>query len=504
MKKINQIVEEYIFNRTIIKIIFIMVTMLISIPYIGAHADFFINLILFYGLLALGYELITGKLLDTLRSTKTTLILGGFTLSYIITILINKANYVTGFKSVGFMIIFFTVFFLFPKQTTKKNIIKDIKVISATIVLCTFILSFICFILYIFSISGEYTTNSGSYEAYYGLVDSRLWGLYNPNTSATFTIISIVLSLAFITIYKKKRIRIGLLFNVLIQFSVLLLTGSRAGLYTLAGASALLAFFAFIHKFKRFTFKTAFISTFAAGISLVLFFSISILLKNGLAYVPSITNFISAINNDVINESYSPNNSSEDLNDSVIQPNDQMPEINKIDLDRHDISVSQNNSFFENRIDIWRASFKEFLKQPILGVGRNNIVEKATENIGNEVWIYHFKHGNTHNIYLCVLVSSGIIGFLLMGSFVGIIVLKSIKTLSKTYKKINVWFLFSFVICLMFFANEFVESRILYKTSIFGVIFWIYCGYLYKLSKFERIESSAAIPEEIIISESEE
>ena len=501
MNNLYRITESYILNRTLAKVLFIIVTMLISIPYIGSRTNFLIIAIIAYGFLVLGYELITGKLLRILRSTKTTMLLIGFIFSYIITVLINKTHYLSGFKSIGFMLLLFTLFFLFPDDITKKDIIKEIKIVSATVVSLTFVFSFISFILYVFNISGTYTTNNGSYEAYYGLFDSRLWGLYNPNTGATYTIISIVLSLAFVFAYKKKRIRIPVLFNIFIQFSVLLLTGSRAGLYTLAGATAFYAFFAVIYKCKKFNIKVALISVGSAALSLILFFTGGFWLKEGLAYVPSITNYVTTITTAPEEEYLDPN----DPNFDPEYPygENELPEINKIDLNRQDVSNSPENSFFANRLSIWEASFKEFLKQPILGVGRNNIVERATEDLGNEGWIYFFKHGNTHNIYLCVLVSSGIIGFLLMGSFAGIVVLRSIKTLSKTFKKVNIWFLTSFVICIMLFANEFVESRILYKISAFGVIFWIYCGYLYKLSKFERIESNAMNSDENISLESE-
>ena len=212
---------------------------------------------LIYGFVIVGFELITGKLLSALRSTKTAWFLGGFALSYIITILINKTHIYGGFRSLAFMLLTFILFFLFPQDVTKEKLIKEMKLVSAAIVFCTFVYSFASFFMYVFSLSGKYFTSNGDYEAYYGMFDSRLWGVYNPNTGATLTILSVVLSIAFIISDKQKRVRIPLYFNIFIQFSVMLLTGSRAGYYVLAGVITFCAFFVIVCKKQNFSIRTA-------------------------------------------------------------------------------------------------------------------------------------------------------------------------------------------------------------------------------------------------------
>ena len=474
MKNLYKITSEYILSRTAYKILFIISTMLIAVPYIREKIGAISGVMLVYGFIIVAYELITGKLLSALRSTKTVWLLGGFALSYIITILINKTHIYGGFRSLSFMVLMFVLCFLFPQDTTKEKILKEIKLVSATIIACTFTYSFASFFMYVFSISGKYFTANGDYEAYYGMFDSRLWGLYNPNTGATLTILSVLLSIAFLIINKRKRVRIPLLVNIFIQFSVMLLTGSRAGYYVLAGVIAFCTFFTIAYKMQNFTIKTASLSIVSAALSLGLFFAVGAVLREGLAYLPGVTEYILSEND---NTTENENGEGEDT-------------ITKIDLNRSDLLETEEQGAFANRLDIWEASFEEFLEAPIFGVGRENLVERAADKFENKQWLYFFKYGSTHNVYLCVLVSSGIIGFLLLGSFAAITVIRSSKTLVKTYKKVGVWFLMSFVLCLMMYATEFVETRILYKISIFGVVFWIYCGYMYKLSKIERIEKS--------------
>lgn len=487
MKKLYKAVEAYILSRTTFKFLLVMAMMLMAVPYIREEIGFIINLMLVYGYVIVGYELLKGKLWSTLRTTKTAMFLGGFALSYFITVLINKTHLIGELKSLAFMLLLFVLCFLFPNDTKKDAIIKEVKLISAEITGITFIFGLISFIMYVFSVSGTYMTNNGMYQAYYGMFEARLWGIYNPNTSATLTIISIVLSLVFIIINKRKRIIIPLVFNIIIQFCVLLLTGSRAGMYVVAGTTAFFVFFAIVYKFNNFTYRTACLSISCAALSLCVLFVMGSLLREGLAYVPGLTNYITSSTEAIIEDI---TESEDETSDNVKDKHDKIDKIDKVDLNRPQDPDAPENTAFANRIDIWQACLTEFLEDPIFGIGHKNVFERSVDNLEDQKWRYHFKYGNTHNIYLCVLVSSGIIGFLIMGSFATITVSRSIKTVVKTYKKINIWFLAAFALCLMLFATEFVESRILFKIGIFGTVFWIYCGYMYKLSKIERIENS--------------
>lgn len=484
MKKLYKAVEAYILNRMTFKFLLVMAMMLMAVPYIREKIGFITNLMLVYGYVIVGYELLKGKLWSTLRTTKTAMFLGGFALSYFITVLINKTHLIGELKSLAFMILLFVLCFLFPNDTRKDDLIKEVKIISAEITWITFIFGLISFILYVFSVSGTYMTDNGLYQAYYGMFEARLWGIYNPNTSATMTVLSIFLSFVFIVTNKKKRIKILLSFNIFMQFCVLLLTGSRAGTYVMAGVVAFFVFFAIVYKIKNFTCKTACISISCAALSLCVFFVVGAFLREGLAYVPGLTKCITT-STEAIFEEITEGEVSEEAKEK-----EKSNKIDKVDLNRPQGPNAEEDSAFANRIDIWQACLTEFLEDPIFGIGHKNVFERSVDNLEDQKWRYHFKYGNTHNIYLCVLVSSGIIGFLLMGSFATITVSRSIKTVVKTYKKINIWFLAAFALCLMLFATEFVESRILFKIGIFGTVFWIYCGYMYKLSKIERIENS--------------
>ena len=110
MKKLYVAADEYIFSRCTYKILFLLTTALITIPYIREKIEFFIDILMIYGFVIIGYELLRGKLLGALRSTKTAFFLGGFALSYAITILINQMQVFNGFKTLAFMVLFFVLF----------------------------------------------------------------------------------------------------------------------------------------------------------------------------------------------------------------------------------------------------------------------------------------------------------------------------------------------------------------------------------------------------------
>jgi len=473
MKNSHKITIEDILNRTVFKVLLILATMLTAVPYINEKVLIIMSIVFVYGFAVLILELVRGKLLAMLKETKEAWFLYGFIIAYFFTLLINKTTIPKSYAVLTFMLLTFLLLFIFPKDIKKDKVLKEIKIVSITTIICTFVLNFISFILYMFSISGVYYTSNGMHKAYYGMDGARLWGLYNPNNGATLTVISILLSIAFLIKQKKKRIIVPLSINILLQFSVMLLTGSRAGYYVLAGTLAFCAFFFVWYKMKEVTVKTIVVS----GLSIVLvlggYFTVGTGLRECLAYVPGITEYVLSEPKELTENG----------------PESEKEGIDKVDLERNDLAQTPDKGAFANRIDIWKISFEEFLKAPVFGIGKENFVEFAGDRLGEELKL-HFRFGSTHNIYLCVLVSSGIVGFLLLAAFVVITISHSVKTIVKEYRCINWWLLMSFVMCMMMYTTEFVEARMLYKISVFSAVFWTYCGYMYKLSKIERKENS--------------
>jgi O-antigen ligase len=357
---------------------------------------------------------------------------------------------------------------MFTEDNTKEDILKEIKLISTVVIVCTFLMSFASFIMYMFSFSGSYLNNEGV-AVFFGMFENRLWGLYNPNTGSTLNCISIIISSIFIVDTNSRKTRVLNIINVVLQYMVLLLTGSRAAYYAVLIILALLVVFAALQKMKTVSFLSISKSLASVVAVVCIFVFGGNILKAGLSYLPGITS-------NVLYNISTITGSSE---------NQEPPVFEKTELDRIEEVENLDVGFFNGRTEIWGACLKEFAKSPVFGIGKENVIERSIDNLDDDKWKNHFRQGGTHNIYVCLLVSSGVVGFLIIGAFAVIILLKSFKVIVKKYNKINYWFLGATLLCIMFFVTEFVEARILFQVSTFSVIFWIYCGYMYKLAKFE-------------------
>lgn len=466
---LKNIGDKYIFNRTVFKCLMMVAVMLTSVPYIHNVLGGYVKVLLVYGFLIIGYEIITRKFFSALRD-KTGWLLIAFCASYAVTILINiNGNFMGDIKNLIYTVLFFSLFFMFTGEKTKEDLLKEIKIVSAVIIICTFFLSVASFITYMFSFSGSYPNNVGI-PVYYGMFENRLWGVYNPNTGSTLNCISIVLSIIFIFTDKKRKTRVLNWINILLQYCVLLLTGSRAAHYVLFLILAVLIFFFVINKVKKVNIKTIGISALSTVVTVVLVSGTGVVLKEGLAYLPGVTN------NMIYKISVLTGNAE----------NTEEPEIEKTELDRIETIEENKGGFFSGRTDIWKACFEEFTESPIFGIGKENIIDRAIENFDDDLWKEHFKQGGTHNIYLCILLATGAVGFLIMAAFAVITLFKVLKVTVKNYNNINFWLLGALLLCIMFYITEFVEARILFQVSTFSVIFWVYCGYMYNLAGMEK------------------
>ena len=525
----------------------IVAVMITAVPYLHTIFGGYVKILLLYSLIIIAYEFFTGQLRETLKE-KTSWLLIGFSFSYTITLFINRESGLNeGIKSFVYVLVFFVLFYMTRKGQTKKSVIKELQIISATIIFCTFILSLISLLTYAFSISGRYLNNNGVY-VYYGLFENRLWGLYNPNTGASLNCISLLLSIGFIATSRKKIITFFNLINVFLQFSCLLLTGSRAGYYTLLLLLVFLTSFWVFKKHTRLNLRVLSVMIACSIMLSGLYIGTGLLLKEGYAYLPNLiqvnlsednsnssssdndsttqteddtnssspendninqtedNNNSSSSENDSTNQTEDNNNSSSSENDSTNQtennntpsssendntsqnkkPGNSKPIPQKQDFTRLEELENREGGFFNGRVVMWKACLEAFKESPLFGVGNENLITRSLAHLKDTDWAEHFRTGGSHNIYICLLTSTGIIGFLLIGVFAALTFIKSIIVLLKNKKTSSFWLPISICICLLFYISEFVEARILFQVSTFSVIFWLFVGYMYRLAKLEE------------------
>lgn len=462
--KTNEKADKLLYyNRFCFKIAFIVTMMLCCIPYVHNLIGGYIKLLLLWGTASVGADLLTGAQL--IRNKFTALLLA-FCISYAVTVLLNHGmNFADNAKNLLYMIVIFIMLFSQNLSLSREQVTREMRIISLVFVILSLLMSFVCFMTYVLSIDITYFA-SGSFM-YIGMFENRLWGLYNPNTGSSINTLSIILT-TYLLLSKKKKSKLLTAFfivNYCIQVFCLILTSSRAALYVLYIAVALLIFYLLPTKWlkernaQNYLFRIA-----AAGLSILLIMGSFSVIKTGLSYVPSIVKSVSNIGNESGNGF----------------------EIEKEDLERLDDEKIKSENFLTGRQYLWNAGLNAFKQSPVFGITRQNIPEKAAHFIENNKAVGNttelvksLEEGGLHNIYVTILTSSGIVGFLLMGAFAVWTIIKMFIALFK--KKFvgsdRLHFICAFVLIAIFYVMELFEARILYNVNLFYLIFWTYYGF---------------------------
>jgi len=281
----------------------------------------------------------------------------------------------------------------------------------------------------------------GEQSYYYGVMNGRLWGIVNPNASAIFSYISIIL--AMYLIHKGSKYSVYLKLNNVIQLVYFATMQSRGALLSLLLMIGLYSFFA-----TRGSLIKRFLTFIVAG-SLVTATNI------GLSYATSI--YISSETATVFDlnkgQSYAETDSS----------------VTKKNGELHLIETTPSG-----RTYIWKNAIKMGSAKPIFGYGVRNVPDYYTEYFSKFEIQNSLIGGNFHNIFVTIFVSSGVLGlvsFLLVLAYV----IKRFLTYLIVSKKNT-----DKLIMILFFGilfGQLFESQIMYSTNFINIIFWLAIGY---------------------------
>ncbi len=281
----------------------------------------------------------------------------------------------------------------------------------------------------------------GEQSYYYGVMNGRLWGIVNPNASAIFSYISIIL--AMYLIHKGSKYSVYLKLNNVIQFVYFATMQSRGALLSLLLMIGLYSFFA-----TRGSIVKRFLTFIVAGLLITA-------TNIGLSYVTSI--YISSETATVLDlnkgQSYAETDSS----------------VTKKNGELHLIETTPSG-----RTYIWKNAIKMGSAKPIFGYGVRNVPDYYTEYFSKFEIQNSLIGGNFHNIFVTIFVSSGVLGlvsFLLVLAYV----IKRFLTYLIVSKKNT-----DKLIMILFFGilfGQLFESQIMYSTNFINIIFWLAIGY---------------------------
>ena len=140
------------------------------------------------------------------------------------------------------------------------------------------------------------------------------------------------------------------------------------------------------------------------------------------------------------------------------------------------------------RFDIWNSGIEIFSENKICGVGRFNFLSYAEKNLP-ETYIVNNnfqKFDSMHNMPLDVLVSQGLIGFLILFAVV-------INSAIYIGKNIGVWAPQDGLLAICLFAiiiangvSSIFLSTVVYINSPATYIFWVCFGYFMRMVKLQE------------------
>ncbi len=281
----------------------------------------------------------------------------------------------------------------------------------------------------------------GEQSYYYGVMNGRLWGIVNPNASAIFSYISIIL--AMYLIHKGSKYSVYLKINNVIQLVYFATMQSRGALLSLLLMIGLYSFFvtrgSLVKRFLTFIVVGVLVTATNIGLS----YATSV-------YISSETATVFDLNK---GQSYAETDSS----------------ITKKNGELHLIETTPSG-----RTYIWKNAIKMGSAKPIFGYGVRNVPDYYTKYFSKFEIQNSLIGGNFHNIFVTIFVSSGVLGLVSFLLILGYVIKRFLTYLIVSKKNTDK------LIMILFFGilfGQLFESQIMYSTNFINIIFWLAIGY---------------------------
>ncbi len=404
---------------------------------------------------------------STLKTKYIWILVALFGLTCISTLLNAKYCFVDNIKATANMFIQFFVFYVVSKNSTRKSIDKDIKVIGYSLSIMWMIAVAISLVLYFLDIFytginyiwGDPTVvNQGFVRVDDGATVMRLWGVFvDPNFAAAVSIIVICLSIYLISLTGKRWLKGLHITNIVFQVLYVILSNSRMALLILLFLAFVGGWYFSLGPIKRFKNGVLSKNIIIREISAVLVGVIMVTLcytgvslsKKVLPYAQyGISHFFGTSSSELNGET-----------DGDIAA-----------LDRDDISSKDDIS--NGRLELWGEGFKVFKKNPIVGLGPRSYHLVAAE-LNQDMRI---AEKSIHNSYMELLMGNGIAGFLLMFALFALCAKDAIKLRFKNNSSLfKVGMLLLIVLSAL--AGGMFISSLFYYLSVISIVAFGMLGY---------------------------
>ena len=382
-------------------------------------------------------------------------------LSFVCSYVLGAVNsfeygYIDNVKAVVWMSIQYFLIFAFDKYTDYS---KERDIVFGVVLTYTSVSAIISIAMMLLRWQ-YYSLIDGAYWVLGGFVDNRLWGVYtDPNYGAILSIVSIVISLFYLTGKGSldKRIKVALIINIVLEYLYLCYADSRTGLLAVV-AAVILACALWVSKSKGF----------AKSIALAIVLStLLILCSYGIRTATSAARVeIARIT----------------ATRAGLSPDEIAIEMDLARVGRVDEQIGGGSDVTNNRMAIWGNAIEIFKQHPIVGISYRNIREYAYDKIPDT----YAEFESMHNFFFDILVSQGIIGVAILFMLMGWV----IWTLIKKYKSLTDYREFAFMMAIIaaIFASMLTYSETFYMNTGGAFIFWYVLGYLVNFKEKKETE----------------
>ena len=449
------------FNNFYCKLFFVIIPFFNEIPIFMSVFTPCLKIGLILSLAYIVYDLFTSK--NILKMNYITLIaifVGAVTIG---TLLNYKSDmFKMNIIEIFYMIAAMLVLFMVPKDSSKEQCYKELRSIGYILSGLISVVSLISLVMYFSKIGFSYTYND--YEYHLGIYDGRLVGLYRNSIYPTaaiglfVSILQLMLNKTYFLVKKSWANKL-LVLGAAINFLTVSLQNSKGLIIGLCIATA---FAAFICAFKAQTGcplvlqklqqKQRFLVAvpFAGAVLGVCYGLLWALRKLSSLIIFAVGFLFDSSKEETFEEA-------------------------QAFFERQD--VSGKYGALTGRPYIWSSGLKYFKDSPIVGYGPKTFANIIKPYEGSTEQITHF-----HNIFIHVLVSGGIVGFVAFFTMFLLIGIRIIKALMEEYNRKDYAVVLSLSTLLVFvLVINLADTTILFATKHSGYLFFILLGYLLAL-----------------------
>ena len=396
---------------------------------------------------------------------------GAFIAFSLISVLIN-ISYTILFSVLMFLHVMIC-FFLFYGMHTEPDLDfkEELFVIGRIIVVCTTLFNLIGFFCLLFGISFNWSFFD-FYWIGFPIYENRFTGLFvNPNLLGFVAVVSIVLCHMMSKDSLRGAVqargfgRVFLYSCMIVNLFALILCDSNASFVLALGYAVVYLSYIFFDTREGLTPSKVFIKIITLLLVSAVFVGSSMIIrtvfKAGFAAVTAKTNALVDVlfnEEDIIHDITDGDSSQDDKNGAVTFDH-------------------ENTNIDSGRFKLWQESFDLFKISPIVGIANGNIVFYSEEYL-NGTLKFSYHNNDLHNGYLTILVSTGVLGALLFGTFGFRFAKHAAQHLylrRKTVRREIYPCLFSFLAAYLVYAL--FEKALLYDISFMVMWFWLMMGY---------------------------